>query len=41
LDILDTGPAKKAILKAGYEYTAKVPRINMNSSDQRQDWLSK
>ena len=26
------------ILKTGYEYSAKVPKINMNSLEQRQSW---
>jgi hypothetical protein len=32
-------PDKVKILKSGYEYNGKVPKINMNSKDQDQRWF--
>jgi hypothetical protein len=38
-DNIEEDSDKMKILKAGYEYTAKVPKINMNSPDQKQNWF--
>lgn len=38
-DHIDQDPIKMGILKMGYEYTAKVPKINMNTSEQRPEWF--
>jgi hypothetical protein len=37
-DNISEDPEKIRILKNGYEYTGKVPKINMNSFDQKQIW---
>jgi hypothetical protein len=37
-DNISDDPDKIRILKNGYEYTGKVPKINMNSYDQKQIW---
>jgi hypothetical protein len=37
-DNISEDPDKIRILKNGYEYTGKVPKINMNSYDQKQIW---
>jgi hypothetical protein len=37
-DNISEDPDKIRILKNGYEYTGKVPKINMNSYDQKQVW---
>jgi hypothetical protein len=37
-DNISEDPDKIRILKNGYEYTGKVPKINMNSYDQIQIW---
>jgi hypothetical protein len=37
-DHIDQDPEKMAILKSGYELMAKVPKINMNSIDQKPRW---
>jgi hypothetical protein len=38
-DNIEEDSDKMRILKSGYEYNAKVPKINMNTSDQRQNWF--
>jgi hypothetical protein len=38
-DHIDQDPIKMGFLKAGYEYPAKVPKINMNTSEQRPEWF--
>ena len=37
-DSISDDPDKIRNLKAGYEYTAKIPKINMNTMDQAQKW---
>jgi hypothetical protein len=37
-DSISEDPDKIRNLKAGYEYTAKIPKINMNTMDQAQKW---
>ena len=37
-DHIDQDPDKMRILKSGYEYNAKIPKINMNSREQKQTW---
>jgi len=37
-DNISEDPDKIRILKNGYEYTGKVPKINMNSYEQKQIW---
>ena len=37
-DHIAEDPDKMRILKTGNEYNAKVPKINMNTPDQRQNW---
>jgi hypothetical protein len=37
-DSISEDPDKIRILKNGYEYTGKVPKINMNSHEQKQIW---
>jgi hypothetical protein len=37
-DNIDQDPEKMGILKSGYELMAKVPKINMNSFDQKPRW---
>jgi len=37
-DSISEDPDKIKILKAGYEYNGKVPKINMNSKNQEQKW---
>jgi hypothetical protein len=37
-DSISDDPDKIRNLKAGYEYTTKIPKINMNTVDQAQKW---
>ncbi|MGH9982060.1 MAG: hypothetical protein ACRD6U_10965 [Nitrososphaeraceae archaeon] len=37
-DNINEDPEKVKILKAGYEYNVKVPKINMNITNQAQNW---
>ena len=37
-DHIEDDPDKMRILKSGYEYNAKIPRINMNTEQQTQNW---
>jgi hypothetical protein len=37
-DSISEDPDKVRILKAGYEYNAKIPRTNMNTRNQEQNW---
>ena len=37
-DNISEDPEKVKILKAGYEYNSKIPKINMNTRDQGQNW---
>ena len=37
-DSISEDPDKVKILKSGYEYNGKVPKINMNTRDQDQKW---
>ena len=37
-DRIDEDLEKMAILKTGYELMAKVPKINMNTFDQKPKW---
>ena len=37
-DSISEDPIKVKILKSGYEYNGKVPKINMNSKNQNQNW---
>jgi hypothetical protein len=37
-DSISEDPDKVKILKSGYEYNGKVPKINMNTSNQDQKW---
>jgi len=38
-DNISEDPDKVKILKSGYEYNGKVPKINMNSRNQDQKWF--
>ena len=38
-DSISEDPDKIKILKSGYEYNGKVPKINMNSRNQEQRWF--
>ena len=38
-DSISEDPDKVRILKSGYEYNGKVPKINMNSKNQEQIWF--
>ncbi len=38
-DSISDDPDKIRLLKSGYEYTAKIPKINMNTVDQAQKWF--
>jgi hypothetical protein len=37
-DNISEDPEKVKILKAGYEYNSKIPKINMNTTNQEQKW---
>jgi hypothetical protein len=37
-DNISEDPDKVKILKLGYEYNSKVPKINMNTTNQEQNW---
>lgn len=37
-DSISEDPDKVRILKAGYEYNAKIPKTNMNTRNQEQNW---
>ena len=37
-DQISEDPDKVKILKAGYEYNTKIPKINMNTANQDQKW---
>jgi hypothetical protein len=39
-DNIEEDHEKMKILKSGYEYSAKVPKVNMNTRDQSQTWFS-
>jgi len=38
-DIIRKDSEKVKILKTGYEYNSKVPKINLNTKDQGQNWF--
>jgi hypothetical protein len=38
-DSISEDPDKVKILKSGYEYNGKIPKINMNTRDQEQKWF--
>lgn len=38
-DNISEDPEKNRILKSGYEYNGKVPKINMNTTNQGQRWF--
>ncbi|MGD1838270.1 MAG: hypothetical protein ACPKPY_09485 [Nitrososphaeraceae archaeon] len=38
-DSISEDPIKVKILKSGYEYNGKIPKINMNSRNQNQNWF--
>lgn len=37
-DSISEDPDKVRLLKAGYEYNTKIPKINMNTENQEQKW---